>query len=106
MIVANRRPRQGLIVAARRSGRPRASITCLLELLWCRVCGRPTASTLTIEGCLAAVALDVHFDDCGVVYEAVDGRQRHGLVGKDATPLAEWLVGRNQQRALLVAGRN
>jgi hypothetical protein len=57
--------------------------------------GRPTALALAIEGCLAPVALDVHFQDFGVVYEALDSRELHGLVGEDASPLAEWLIGRD-----------
>ncbi len=37
------------------------------------------------------------------MHEAVDGRQRHGLVGEDLAPFAERLVGRDQHRAAFVA---
>ena len=35
--------------------------------------------------------------------EPVDGCERHNLVEEDLVPLAEWLVGRDQQRTPLVA---
>ena len=35
--------------------------------------------------------------------EAVDGRERHGLVGEDPAPLAEGLVGGDEHGAALVA---
>ena len=35
--------------------------------------------------------------------EAVDGRQRHGLAGKDLSPLAERLVGGDEHRSAFVA---
>ena len=38
--------------------------------------------------------------------EAVDGRQRHGLIGEHLSPFAERLVGRDQHRASLVARGN
>ena len=38
---------------------------------------------LTIKGGAAAVAFDVHFEDCRVMDEAVDGRQRHGWIRED-----------------------
>lgn len=34
------------------------------------------------DGFLAAVAVDVHFEDGGVMDEAVDGGERHGLAWK------------------------
>lgn len=40
----------------------------------------------------AAIPVDIEFQDGGVVDEAVDGRDRHGLVGKDLLPGAEGLV--------------
>ena len=38
--------------------------------------------------------------------EPVDGGQRHGLVGEDAAPVAERLVGRDQQGSSFVPGSN
>lgn len=38
------------------------------------------------------------------MHEPVDSRQRHGLVGKNLTPFAEWLVGRDEQGSAFVAG--
>jgi|SRR5215471_5052461 len=69
-------------------------------------CAWAAASALAIEGCLAPIALDVHFEDCGVVYQSADSRQRHGLVGEDATPLAELLIGRDQLRPLAFPTRS
>src|SRR5208282_6877534 len=51
----------------------------------------------------ATIAVGVHFQDDGVVHEAVDGGNRHGLVGEDLIPAAEWLIGRDEQAAALVA---
>ena len=45
------------------------------------------------EGGLLAVALAFEREDVGVVDDAVDGGDRHGLVGEDAFPgLNGWLV--------------
>ena len=44
-----------------------------------------------------AIAFDIHLQDRGVVDEAVDGGERHGLVGENFAPFAEGLVGRNEQ---------
>ena len=35
--------------------------------------------------------------------EAIDGSERHGGIGKDLSPLAEWLVGGDQHRALFIS---
>ena len=45
----------------------------------------------------------VHIEDRGAVHQAVDGCERHGLVGEDRAPLAERLVGGDEHRAILVA---
>ena len=45
----------------------------------------------------------VHIEDRGAVHQAVDGCERHGLVGEDRAPLAERLVGSDEHRAILVA---
>ena len=52
---------------------------------------------------LAAVALDVEFEDVGAVNEAVDGGKGHGVAAEDLAPGAERLVGDQQERAVLVA---
>src|SRR5690348_11212094 len=76
-----------LIVAARQSGR------CLCR----RVDRRPAGAAFAFEGGAAAIALDVHLEDGGVVDEAVDDGERHRLVGEDFSPFAERLVGGDQQ---------
>src|SRR3954453_982521 len=70
-------------VAARRSG-----VGC-----GCRVDRRPAATALAFERGAAAVALDVHLKDGGVVDEAVDDSDRHSLIGEDLAPLSKGLVG-------------
>ena len=85
---------EGLGVAARQSG-----VGCD-----CRVGGRPAAASLAFEGGATAVALDVHFEDGGVVDEAVDDSDRHCLVREDFAPFAEGLVGGYEDRPPLVAG--
>jgi hypothetical protein len=46
----------------------------------CRVCRWPTASALSIEDLPPSIAFDIHLQDRGVVHEAIDGRERHGLI--------------------------
>ena len=48
----------------------------------CRADWRPSGPTLAIEGSAAAIALDVHLADGGVVDEAADDGEGHRLVGK------------------------
>ena len=55
--------------------------------------GRPATDTLAFERSAAAVALDVHFEDGGVVDEAINDSDRHCLVREDFAPFAEGLVG-------------
>jgi hypothetical protein len=55
------------------------------------------------EGGAAPIALDIHFEDGGVMDEAVDGCQRHSLVWKYLAPFAERLVGGDQILILIVA---
>ena len=69
-----------------------------------RVARWASGPAFAVERGAAAITLDIHLEDRGVVDEAVDRRQCHRLVGKDLAPLAEGLVGGNQQRAALVAG--
>src|SRR5271169_4666582 len=81
-------------VAARRSG-----VGC-----GCRVDRRPAATALAFEGGAAAVALDVHLKDGGVMDEAVDDSDRHSLIGENLAPLAKGLVGSDNERSTLVPG--
>src|SRR5712691_7368342 len=67
--------------------------------------GSPSAwAAFAFEGGAAAVALDVHLEDGGVVDEAVDDGERHRLVGEDLAPFTERLVGGDQQGPPLVSG--
>ena len=59
-----------------------------------RFCRSITWAALAFERGFPAIALDVHFQDRGVVHEPIDGRQRHGLIGENLAPFAEGLVGR------------
>jgi hypothetical protein len=52
-------------------------------------------------GGAATVALDVEFEDGGVMDEAVDGGDGHGRLGEDALPGREGLVGGDQHAASL-----
>jgi hypothetical protein len=64
---------------------------------------RPSWTAFSFESGPSAIALDVHLDDGGVVNEAIDGGEGHGGVREDPVPFAEWLIGRDQHRASLVA---
>jgi hypothetical protein len=83
-----------LIVAARQSGSGFER----------RVDRRSAGTAFAFESGAAAVALDVHLEDGGVVDEAVDDGERHRLIGEDLAPFAEWLVGGDQQGSPLVSG--
>ena len=65
---------------------------------------RSAEAAFAFEGGAAAVALDVHLEDRGVVDQAIDDGQRHRLVGEDLSPFAERLVGGDQQGSPLVSG--
>lgn len=54
----------------------------------------------------APIALDVHLEDDGVVHEAVDRGDRHGLVGENLIPRPEGGIGGDEQAAPFVAGGN
>jgi hypothetical protein len=43
---------------------------------------RPASASLAFKGRATAVALDVHFEDGGVMHEAVDDSDRHCLVAE------------------------
>ena len=64
---------------------------------------RPPWTALAFEGGAASIALDIHLEDGRVMDEAVDGSERHSLIGKDLAPFAEWLIGGDQHGASLVA---
>src|SRR6516225_7065348 len=75
-----------LIVAQQRSD----------AILDCGVGWRTSGTALTVESGAAAIALNVHLQDGGVMNEAVDGGERHGLIGEHLAPFAEGLVGGDQ----------
>src|SRR5450631_1288977 len=79
-----RRPSRATIDDGRRLG---------ISFLDCRVGSWPTTTALSIEGLATAIALDIHLQDRGVMDEAIDGCERHGLVWEDLAPFAEWLIG-------------
>jgi hypothetical protein len=70
----------------------------------CRAGWGSTCAALSLDGGLAAIALDIHLEDRGVMDEAVDGGERHGLAGENLSPFAEGLIGRDEDGAALVAG--
>jgi hypothetical protein len=51
----------------------------------------------------APAAFDVHFENGGVVNEAIHGGQRHGLIGKELVPFRESLIGGDQERTMFVS---
>jgi hypothetical protein len=57
-----------------------------------------------VDSLFSAIAVDVHFEDRGVMDEAIDGRQGHGLIREDFAPFAERLIGGDEHRSSLVAG--
>src|SRR5207248_6214892 len=77
MIVAtglSRKARERFFIfAARRSG-----VRCD-----CRVGGRPATASLAFERGAAAVALDVHFEDGGVMNEAAETMAAYGIPEAD-----------------------
>ena len=69
-------PIEGLIVAARRSGVGGD----------CRVDRRAAAASLAFKRGAAAVALDVHLEDGGVMNEAVDDSDRSSCLSRSKLP--------------------
>src|SRR5271154_350451 len=63
---------------------------------------RPAATALLIESFAAAVALDIHLQNGGVMNEAINSGKCHRLVGKDLAPFAKRLIGRYQHGFSLV----
>ena len=83
-----------LIVGARHS----------FEVLDCRVTLWPSgALVLAFERGAAAEAIDVDFENRGVVNEAIDSGERHGGIWKDFSPGAERLICRDQGGSALVS---
>ena len=66
----------------------------------------PTRASLSFDGFAAPVAFDIHFEDGGVMDEAVDCGERHGRIRKDLAPFAERLIGGDEHGPALVAGAN
>ena len=62
------------------------------------------AAALTFECGAAAVTLDVHLEDGGMMNQAVDDRDRHCLVWEDLAPFAERLIGSDEEGSPLVPG--
>src|SRR6185312_3719654 len=58
---------------------------------------------LALERAAATIALDVHLEDNRMVDQSVDGRDEHGVIGKDFIPFSKWLIGGDQHGAPLVA---
>src|ERR1039457_2498735 len=52
----------------------------------------------------APIAVDVYFEDRGVMNKAIDGGERHGGIRKNLAPGAEWLVGRYEHGPMLITG--
>jgi hypothetical protein len=52
----------------------------------------------------AAIAVDIHFEDRGVMDQAIDGGEAHGLIREDFAPFAECLVGGYEHRSPLGTG--
>lgn len=50
---------------------------------------------LAIDGGTASEAVDVHFEERGVMNETVNGGECHGWVREDLSPFAKGLVGRD-----------
>ena len=70
----------------------------------CRADRRAARAAFAFEGGATAIAFDIHLEDRGVVHQAVDDGDGHCRIGKDFAPVAERLIGSDQQRAPLIAG--
>ena len=82
-----------LIVAARHN----------VAVLDCRVLRGPSRALLfSFQRGAAPVAVDVHFEDRGVVHEAVHCGERHSGIWKDLRPFAKGLVGCDESGAPFV----
>ena len=86
VVIVAQEDAQVLIVAARQTG---AGVDC-------RLGQRLAEAAFAFEGGTAAIALDIHLEDCGVVDEAIDDGERGCLVGEDLSPLSKWLISGDQ----------
>jgi hypothetical protein len=85
----------GLIVAGRQG----------FKVFDCCVSLGPSGTLLfAFERGAAAVAIDVDFENRGVVNQAIDGGQRHGGIRENLAPCTKWLIGGDQRRSPLVTG--
>ena len=74
------------------------------DIFDCRACRRASDALLfAVEGGASAVAVDVYFEDGGVVDDAVDSGERHRGVGEDTAPFTEPHIGSDQDGAAFVA---
>src|ERR1700680_945337 len=80
----------------------RQSVFAVLCFIDCRVGWWSAATALSVEGLAAAIALDIHLEDRCMMDQAIDGGERHGLVGEDLAPFAKWLICRDQHGSALV----
>ena len=72
-----------LIVVERQSG-------CRFD---CRARWRSSGSAGFVDSFFPAIAVDIHFENRGVVNEAIDRREGHGLIREDFALFTEWLIG-------------
>ena len=59
----------------------------------CRAPGRTALAAFALKHFVTSIAPYAHLQDGRMVDEAVDGRERHGLVGEDLCPIrrtADW----------------
>ena len=70
-------------MAARQSGR----------YFECRARWRTSDSSGLVDRLFSSIAVDVHFEDRGVMDEAVDRGERDGGVAEDLAPFGEQLIG-------------
>ena len=76
------------------------------QILDCRVGLRPSgAFVLAIERRTSSIAVDIDFEDRGVMDEPIHGGERHGGVWEDLAPGAERLIGCNQRWNGVRSGR-
>ena len=66
--------------------------------------GSSNALLFAFERRAATIAVDVDFEDRGVMNKAIDGGERHGGIRKNLAPGAERLIGRDEHGAMLVTG--
>ena len=90
MIVARDDSGKGLIDAERQS------VLNDLSFFDCRVFGWTPPSAFSVHRLAPTIAFDVHFQNGGVMDEAIDGSERHGFTGENLAPFAEGLVGGDQ----------